>query len=51
MRRTSWIDQRINDGAAVSWPLLRFDASFFWAMADWGAMADRRHHGEGEHHQ
>src|ERR1700680_4566954 len=28
MRRTSWIDQRIND-----------------------AMADHRHHGEGEHHQ
>src|ERR1700758_544205 len=35
MRRTSWIDQRINDGAVVPWSLPRFGASFFWAMADW----------------
>src|SRR3984957_1926679 len=49
MRRTSWIDQRINDGVSVLlW--LQFGVAFFWRR--WiGAMADHRHHGEGEHHQ
>jgi len=30
MRRTSWIDQRINDGLELLWILLRFDVEFFW---------------------
>src|ERR1035437_3945925 len=50
MRRTSWIDQRINDGVAMLWFLLWFGVSFFWRRRI-GAMADHRHHGEGEHHQ
>src|SRR5882762_3452683 len=45
MRLTSWIDQRINDGVAMRWFLPWFGASFFLTTAD------RRHHGEGEHHQ
>ena len=48
MRRTSWIDQRINDGVAMRWLLPWFGGWFFWRRI--GAMADRRHHGEGEHH-
>src|ERR1700686_2450028 len=49
LQRTSWIDQRINDGVSVLlW--LQFGVAFFWRR--WiGAMADHRHHGEGEHHQ
>jgi hypothetical protein len=49
MRRTSWIDQRINDGVSVFlW--LQLGVAFFWRR--WiGAMADGRHHGEGEYHQ
>src|SRR4030088_3251286 len=35
MRRTSWIDQRINDGVAMLWVLPWFDVSFFLATADW----------------
>src|SRR5476651_2133704 len=35
MRRTSWIDQRINDAVAMRWFLPRFGVSFFWAAADW----------------
>src|SRR5258705_13770380 len=50
MRRISWIDQRINDAVAMRWFLPRFGVSFFWRQRI-GAMADRRHHGEGEHHQ
>src|SRR5580693_7645054 len=49
MRRTSWIDQRINDGVARVL-YLQFGVSFFWRRRI-GAMADHRHHGEGEHHQ
>src|SRR5882672_5606839 len=44
MRRTSWIDQRINDGVAMLWFLPLFGGWFFLTAADW------RHHGEGEHH-
>ena len=47
MRRISWIDQRINGGVAHA---LRFGVWFFWG-GRMSAMADRRHHGEGEHHQ
>ena len=50
MRRTSWIDQRINDGVTMLWVLLWFAVSFFWRRRI-GAMSDRGHHGEGEHHQ
>jgi hypothetical protein len=46
IRRTSWIDQRINDELAMLFSALRF----FWRRSI-GAMADDRHHGEGEHHQ
>ena len=49
-RRTSWIDQRINEGVAMPWVLQWLDVSFFWQWRI-GAMADRSHHGEGEHHQ
>jgi hypothetical protein len=35
MRRTSWIDQRINDGLELLWILLRFDVEFFLAAANW----------------
>src|ERR1700716_561045 len=35
MRRTSWIDQRINDGAAMVLFLLWFGAAFFLTAADW----------------
>jgi hypothetical protein len=50
MRRTSWIDQRINDGVAVLLCLPWFGVAFFWRR--WiGAMADCRHYGKGEHHQ
>ena len=31
IRRTSWIDQRINDGLVIFWCLLWFGVSFFWA--------------------
>jgi hypothetical protein len=49
MRRTSWIDQRINDGVSVLlW--LQLGVAFFWRRRI-GAMADHRHHDEGEHHQ
>ena len=37
MRRTSWIDQRINDGVTMLWVLLWFGVSFFLAAADWRA--------------
>jgi hypothetical protein len=50
MRRTSWIDQRINDGVALLLFLPRSGVAFFWRRRI-GAMADHRHHGEGEHHQ
>src|SRR5438105_3755651 len=49
MRRTSWIDHRINDGVAMVWFLPWFGVSFFWRWRI-GAMADHRHRGEGEHH-
>ena len=50
-RRISWIDQRINDGVAPFLFLLLpwSGVPFFWRRRI-GAMADRRHHGEGEHH-
>src|SRR5712672_3415195 len=35
MRRTSWIDQRINDGVAVLVCLRWFGVAFFLAAADW----------------
>jgi hypothetical protein len=35
MRRTSWIDQRINDGVAVLLFLPWFGVAFFLAAADW----------------
>src|SRR5271167_1275273 len=35
MRRTSWIDQRINDGVAVLLCLPWFGVVFFLAAADW----------------
>ena len=35
MRRTSWIDQRINDGVAMRWLLPWFGGWFFLAAADW----------------
>src|SRR6202521_1344348 len=50
MRRISWIDQRISRGVAMLWFLPQFGGSFFGRRRI-GAMADRRHHGEGEHHQ
>src|ERR1700676_1584097 len=50
MRRTSWIDQRINDGLAMFWILPWFGVEFFWRRRI-GTMADHRHHSEGEHHQ
>src|SRR5450631_2167367 len=34
MRRTSWIDQRINDAVAMRWLLPWFGVSFFWAAAN-----------------
>src|SRR5664280_1721124 len=49
-RRISWIDQRINDGVALLLFLPRSGGAFFWRRRI-GAMADHRHHGEGEHHQ
>src|SRR5882672_10209253 len=51
-RRISWIDQRINDGVAPFLFLLLpwSGVPFFWRRRI-GAMADHRHHGEGEHHQ
>ncbi|NOJ44563.1 hypothetical protein [Bradyrhizobium australiense] len=48
MRRTSWIDQRINDAVAMYRFLPEFGVSFFGRRI--GAMSDRGHH-EGEHHQ
>ena len=45
MRRTSWIDHRINDDAAMVLFLPWFGVAFFWLR-----MADHRHHGKGEHH-
>jgi hypothetical protein len=50
MRRTSWIDQRINGGAVVPWSLPWSGVSFFgwWRIS---AIADRSHHGEGKHYQ
>ena len=35
IRRTSWIDQRINDGLAMLLSLPWFGVSFFLAVADW----------------
>ena len=35
MRRTSWIDHRINDGVAMVWFLPWFGVWFFLAAADW----------------
>jgi hypothetical protein len=35
MRRTSWIDQRINDAVEMRWFLPRFGVSFFWAAAEY----------------
>src|SRR3981189_284827 len=35
MRRTSWIDHRINDGVAMVWFLPWFGVWFFFAAADW----------------
>src|ERR1700687_3022057 len=35
MRRTSWIDQRINDGVAMLWFLPWFGVPFFLVAADW----------------
>src|SRR5664279_4637763 len=35
MRRTSWIDQRINDVVAVLWALPWFGVPFFLAAANW----------------
>ena len=49
MRRTSWIDHRINDEAAMVLFLPWFGVAFFW-LRRIGMMADHRHHGEGEHH-
>jgi hypothetical protein len=34
MRRTSWIDQRINDGVAMLWILPWFGVAFFLAAAN-----------------
>jgi hypothetical protein len=50
MRRISWIDQRISDGAVVFWLLPGGGGWFFWHRRI-GAMSDGGHHGEGEHHQ
>jgi len=50
MRRPSSIDQRIDAGVAMRWFLPWFGASFSWRRRI-GAMADRRHYGNGEHHQ
>ena len=51
MRRISWIDQQINDGAWLGFGFCRVPAfGFFWRRRI-SAMADSRHHGEGEHHQ
>src|ERR1700681_4056545 len=50
MRRTSWIDQRVRGGVAALLCLPWFGVAFFWRRRI-GAMADWRHHGEGEHHQ
>src|SRR5216683_4289155 len=49
-RRISWIDQRINDGVALLLFLPWSGVPFFWRRRI-GAMADHRHHREGEHHQ
>src|SRR5438046_3746187 len=35
MRRTSWIDHRINDGVAMVWFLPWFGGWFFLTAADW----------------
>src|SRR6266480_328453 len=51
MRRISWIDQRISGGVVAFWLFSEFGGSFFFGRWRIGAMADRRHHGEGEHHQ
>src|ERR1700730_11719827 len=50
MRRPFWIDQRIKDGLGVFWVLPWLGGEFFWRRRI-GAMADHRHHSEGEHHQ
>jgi len=50
MRRISWIDQRISDGVVVLLFLPGGGGRFFWHRRI-GAMPDRGHHGEGEHHQ
>ena len=41
IRRTSWIDQRINGGAVAS--------AFFWGRRLVCPVTDRRHHGERQH--
>jgi hypothetical protein len=43
MRRTSWIDHRINDEAALVLFLARLGVAFFW-LRRIGMMADHRHH-------
>src|SRR3974390_3461031 len=50
VRRTAWIDQRINDGVTTPLFLLLpwLGVGFFWWRRI-GMMADDRHHGEGEH--
>lgn len=49
MRRTSWIDHRINDEAAMVlfWPWC--GVAVFW-LRRIGMIADHRHHRKGEHH-
>src|SRR5258708_36794704 len=49
-RRISWIDQRINDGVALLLFLPWSGVPFFWRRRI-GAMADHRHHREGDHPQ
>jgi hypothetical protein len=50
IRRTCWIDQRINDRVVTPLYLSWFDVAFF-GQNRIGAMTDDRHHGEGEHHK
>ncbi len=50
MRRISWIDHRISDGMWALCLFSEFGGSFFGRRRI-GAMADRRHHGEGAHCQ
>ncbi len=45
MRRTSWTDQRMTDGALAS-PCVMF---LRWRLIVIGVVADGRHHGKREH--